>query len=58
MLSTLSPLWQMPGLLAVRWVGDFVLQSSWMAEGKSRQLDALIAHVLTYRLTRWPWGPP
>ncbi|HEX7075232.1 MAG TPA: DUF3307 domain-containing protein [Hyphomicrobiaceae bacterium] len=51
MSSTLAPLWQMAGLLVVHWIGDFVLQSSWMAENKSDRLDALIAHVITYSIT-------
>jgi len=50
-LATLPPLWQFVSLLVVHWIGDFVLQSSWMANNKSERFDALIAHVLAYSVT-------
>jgi hypothetical protein len=38
-------------LLAVHWLGDFVLQSHWMSMNKSKRLDALAIHVATYTAT-------
>src|SRR5262249_17843631 len=38
-------------LLAVHWLGDFVLQSHWMSVNKSKRLDALAIHVATYTPT-------
>jgi hypothetical protein len=35
-------------LLAVHWIGDFVLQSHWMASNKSKNPFALLAHVGVY----------
>jgi hypothetical protein len=45
------------GLLTIvfllHFVGDFVLQTRWMAENKSRSFQALTAHVLTYGAALW-----
>jgi len=38
-------------LLAIHWLGDFVLQSHWMSVNKSKRLDALAIHVATYTTT-------
>lgn len=35
-------------LLATHWLGDFVLQTHWQATNKSKDLNALSAHVLSY----------
>ena len=43
-------------LLVLHFVGDFVLQSNWMALNKSRRLDALFAHAITYSLMFLPYG--
>jgi hypothetical protein len=45
------PAWQFVALLAVHWIGDFVLQSHWMSVNKSKRLDALSLHALTYMST-------
>ena len=42
------PAWQLVALLAVHWLGDFVLQSRWMSVNKSKRLDALSLHAMTY----------
>ncbi len=36
------------GLFFAHWIGDFVLQSDWMARNKSKNWTALTLHVLTY----------
>lgn len=41
-------LWQFLALLAVHWLGDFVLQTHWQAQNKSKNWEALTHHVLTY----------
>ena len=47
----LPPPLQLIGLLAVHWLGDFVLQSHWMSVNKSKRLDALAIHVAAYTTT-------
>src|SRR5262245_59743092 len=42
------PLWQFVALLAIHWLGDFVLQSHWMSVNKSKRLDAVSLHAVTY----------
>ena len=43
------------GLLVAHWLGDFVLQSDWMAQRKSREWSALAIHVAVYALTLLGW---
>lgn len=38
-------------LLTVHFIGDFILQSDWMAQNKSKNWGALSLHVLTYTTT-------
>lgn len=40
--------WQFTMLLSIHWVADFVLQTHWQAQNKSKRLDALAYHVGTY----------
>jgi len=47
----LPPPWQFVALLAVHWLGDFVFQSHWMSVNKSKRLDALSLHAVTYTVT-------
>lgn len=35
----------------IHFLGDFVLQSDWMAKNKAKRFDALVIHVLVYGLT-------
>lgn len=42
------------GLLALHFIGDFMLQSDWMALNKSKNWTALAAHVSAYTATFWP----
>lgn len=35
-------------LLLLHWIGDFVFQTDWIAQNKSKSLTALFVHVLTY----------
>lgn len=41
-------LWPYLVLLAAHWLADFVLQTGWQAQNKSKRLDALARHVATY----------
>lgn len=38
-------------ILTAHWLGDFVLQSHWMASNKSKNNEALSAHIVVYTLT-------
>ena len=40
-------------LLVLHFIGDFVLQSNWMATNKSKDMKALTIHVGVYALTFW-----
>lgn len=42
------------GLLTTHFVADFVLQSDWMAQNKSKRWDALALHVAVYTLAFLP----
>ena len=44
----LPQIWQLVALLTVHWIADFLCQTRWMAENKSKRIDALSAHVATY----------
>lgn len=37
-----------PALLFIHWLADFVLQTRWMAENKSKSWKALLLHVAVY----------
>lgn len=37
-------------LLAAHWAADFVLQTDWQAQNKSKSVVALASHVFTYTL--------
>lgn len=37
-------------LLALHFLGDFILQSDWMALGKSKRFEVLLAHCFVYSL--------
>ena len=43
-------IWQFVALLAVHWVADFILQTHWQAQNKSKNLEALARHVGSYTL--------
>jgi len=40
-------------LIVTHFVADWVLQSNWMALNKSKNWEALLAHVLTYSFVFW-----
>lgn len=42
-------------LLTLHFVADFVLQSDWMAKGKSSQMLPLLTHTLLYSLVFLPF---
>lgn len=48
MFFVLPTLWAFVALLAVHWLGDFVLQSHWMASNKSKSNQALSIHIAVY----------
>lgn len=57
-METWAPTLTLPlVVLAAHFVGDFVLQSNWMAINKARRLDALLAHCVVYALCFVPLGP-
>lgn len=37
-------------MIGLHFIADFILQSQWMAENKSKRLDALTAHCVIYGL--------
>lgn len=37
-------------ILLIHWFADFVLQTHWMATNKSKNMDALLAHTVSYSL--------
>lgn len=45
-------------VLAAHFVGDFLLQSDWMATNKSKRWDALALHVALYSICFAWWGVP
>ena len=44
----LPQIWQLMILLGMHWIADFLCQTRWMAENKSRRIDALAYHVAVY----------
>ena len=44
-------------LLTVHFVADFVLQSDWMAQNKSKRVDALFLHAAVYSGCFLFYGP-
>lgn len=50
------PLLTALGLIAAHFVGDFVLQSNWMATNKSHRWLALAVHVAVYSACLLPFG--
>jgi hypothetical protein len=44
----MTPLWQFVVLLVAHWFADFVLQTHWQAQNKSKNNVALFRHVLVY----------
>jgi protein-S-isoprenylcysteine O-methyltransferase Ste14 len=47
-LREMLMLYQVLALLGVHYVADFLLQSHWQAQNKSKNSGALMAHVMTY----------
>lgn len=43
-------------VLFAHFVGDFILQSDWMAQNKSKKLYPLCTHVTVYSLPLYFWG--
>lgn len=37
-------------VMFLHWLGDFVIQTKWMAENKSKSMEALTLHVVCYSL--------
>lgn len=50
-------IWAVTGLMIAHFVGDFLLQSDWMAANKSKNVQALVAHVWVYSLIFLWFGP-
>lgn len=47
-MSTMTPMSSVLVLLFAHWFGDFVCQTRWQGNNKSKDIRALAAHVLTY----------
>ena len=45
------PLTIIISILFTHWIADFILQTNWMAQNKSKQFRALAAHGSVYTLT-------
>src|SRR6478752_112267 len=43
-------------LLTIHWLADFVLQTDWQAQNKSKRWDALTLHVCTYIVPFAAWA--
>ena len=43
-------------LLIVHFIGDFLLQSDWMALNKSKKWEVLMVHAFVYGMCFAPWG--
>ena len=43
-------------IIAIHWIGDFVLQTDWQAKNKSKDNRALIAHVSGYTIALMVYG--
>lgn len=44
-------------LLAVHWLGDFVLQTDWQAKNKSKSNEALLQHIINYSFCLYLFTP-
>lgn len=42
-------------ILFIHWVADFVCQSDWQAQNKSKRMDALLLHTLIYSFITAVW---
>lgn len=40
----------------MHYIGDFLLQTRWMGENKSKNMKALLFHILVYTLWLFPLG--
>lgn len=47
-MTTAYPVWLVLAILATHFMGDFVLQSDWMAQNKSKRNSVLALHVGIY----------
>lgn len=41
-------------ILIIHWIADFVLQTDWEAQNKSKSWNALLSHTMTYSLLWFP----
>ena len=46
-------IWIVLGILAIHWVADFVCQTPFQAENKSKNWNALLSHTATYSGIWW-----
>ena len=49
-------LWMIFSIIGLHFLGDFILQSHWMAVNKSKRWDALGVHCIIYGATLIPIG--
>lgn len=49
-MTDLPILYNIIGILTIHFVADFILQTRWQAENKSKNMEALARHVIVYGL--------
>ena len=49
-------IWVLVALFWVHWFADFIVQTNWMAKGKSSSNFALTLHVMSYAMFLIPFG--
>src|SRR5258708_5717270 len=43
-------IWEVVSILFIHWIADFIIQTGWQANNKSKRNDALLYHTISYSL--------